>query len=198
MKILCKSLGGSHAYGLNTPESDIDYRGVFVNTEINKVIGLDRFEHQDIKREEEDSFYFEVRHFLCSLRKTNTMVIELLFTDNFISTSDEWELIKANRFGLLDSNKFYKSLKGYIFGERRLVNGERSGKLGGKRKAALDEYGYSPKNAVQCLRLAWAGAHFFRECVFPVYIPMFNSDIAEQLKRIKIRPDNIKKKTLIY
>ena len=40
MKMLVKTLGGSTAYGLNTPESDLDYRGVFVNTDPSKILGL--------------------------------------------------------------------------------------------------------------------------------------------------------------
>lgn len=192
MKIIFKALGGSHAYGLNTPASDLDYRGVFVNTEINKLIGLDRFEHQDLRVGEQDEFYFELRHFLCSLRKTNTMVIELLFSDSecFIETGPEWESIRESRFDLLDSEKLYRSLKGYIFGETKLVTGERTGTLGGKRKEMLNKYGYSPKNAVQAMRLCWAGSYFFMHGEFPVRIDKFDPIFGRSLLRIKTHPQS--------
>jgi predicted nucleotidyltransferase len=33
MKVICKVTGGSRMYGLQTPESDTDIRGVFLNTD---------------------------------------------------------------------------------------------------------------------------------------------------------------------
>lgn len=68
MEFLVKYLGGSHSYGLNTESSDLDYRGVFANTEISKILGLDRFDHQD-NRKGADESYFEVRNFLNLLRR---------------------------------------------------------------------------------------------------------------------------------
>ncbi len=189
-------LGGSHAYGLNTASSDLDKRGVFCNLEINKVIGLDRFEHQDIKIEGKDEFYFELRHFLCSLRKTNTQALEILFNNQWLDIEPEFEMIIQNRFELLDSAKLYKSLKGYIFGERRLVNGEKKGLLGAKRREALEKYGYSFKNAVQCLRLCWAGRVFFTKGYFPVNIPKEDKGFGQFLMEIKTRPDKFPREAI--
>ena len=42
-KIILLAYGGSHAYGLNTPTSDIDVRGIAMNTE-SEMLGLDNFE----------------------------------------------------------------------------------------------------------------------------------------------------------
>ena len=38
-------------YGLSTPESDFDYRGVFLNENISTILGLDRYEHKDLRNE---------------------------------------------------------------------------------------------------------------------------------------------------
>jgi len=198
MKIIYSTLGGSHAYGLNTPASDLDARGCFLNEEPEKIIGLQRFDHQDIKKENDDTFLFELRHFLSSLRKTNTQALELLFTDeapNF-KPSPEWALILTHKFSLLDSKHLYKSLKGYMFGERRLMNGERTGLLGSKRHKAVEEFGYSFKNAVQLFRLAWAGKYFFTDGIFPVNVKKYNPDFAARLIDIKTNPANYKKEDL--
>ena len=188
IKHLCLALGGSHAYGLSTPASDKDYRGVFQHLELDKVLGINRFEHLETKNNEEDKFLFELRHFLCLARKTNTTVMELLFTDSFVRKTPEWELIQMHRAELIDSERFYKSLKGYIFGERRLMIGERTGQLGGKRKNAIDQFGYSPKNAVQLLRLSWCGKVFFQTGIFPVFLSKWNNEFAQDLLDIKVNP----------
>jgi len=187
LKILCQYLGGSHSYGLAAPDSDKDIRGVFANTELNKVIGLDRFEHQDIKTAAADSFFYEIRHFLCLLRKTNTMVVEMLFNQKWQSITEEFRAIQSGRERLLDSARFYKSLKGYLHNERRLFKGERQGRLGGKRRQKLDEFGYSPKNAVQAIRLCVAGEVFFKLAFFPVNIREYDPKLGELLFNIKTR-----------
>ena len=46
MKILCNYLGGSISYGLNTPTSDKDERYLFLHSDISKIIGLERQDHE--------------------------------------------------------------------------------------------------------------------------------------------------------
>jgi len=40
INFLVKYIGGSKLYGLDTPESDIDYRGVFIHTNPSKIYGM--------------------------------------------------------------------------------------------------------------------------------------------------------------
>lgn len=129
MKIIAEIIGGSHLYGLSTPDSDIDKRGVFLNTEYSKILGLERFDV--IKKESEDTLYFEFAHFLRSLKKTNTQMIELLFANSssFTQITDEFIFVRENKYKLIDSELFFKSLVGYIQSEKRLANGERTGSL---------------------------------------------------------------------
>jgi hypothetical protein len=190
-------LGGSHSYGLNTPASDTDYRGVFIHTEVSKIVGLDRYEHQDIKAGGADEFYSELRHFLNSCRKCNTQALELLYNDNWLEVTDDWKLIQEFRSSLLDTEGMYKCLKGYIFGERRLFNGERVGEAGGKRREAIEKYGFSPKNWVQLIRLSWAGIEFFKTGIFPVNVKEHNPELAEVLLEVKTNPENYSKDYLL-
>jgi predicted nucleotidyltransferase len=197
MKIICKMQGGSHSYGLNTPTSDIDIRGVFLNDDVDTIIGLGRYEHQDLKTVELDSFYWEFRHFLNLLRKGNTQALELLFNNKWISLDYEFSQVIARRNQLIDTAQMFKSLKGYIYSERRLANGERTGKLGSKRKAAIDLYDFSPKNVVQLLRLSWAGTQFFKTGEFPVNIADVDPVFCNELLDIKLNPQNYDKAQLM-
>lgn len=197
MKMLCKTLGGSTAYGLNTPESDIDYRGVFLNTDPAYILGLSKFDVVQ-KQETDDIVYFEARKFFDLLRNGNTGALEILFTDkaNFIEFSPEFDLVYNNKFSFVDSDKMFKCLRGYMQGELRLANGERTGQLGGKRKAQLDRFGFSPKNWVQLLRLAYCGDTLFQEGYFPVNVKESNPTLFEKLIDIKIHPEKYTKEGL--
>lgn len=196
MKILCKLIGGSHLYGLNTPASDYDERYVFMHDDIARTIGLDRYEHQDERGGEEDKFGFELRHYLGLLRKTNTQVLEILFAEDFIGCHPLFKsLIIDNKYELIDSEQMFKSLRGYIQGEKALANGERTGKLG-KRKDAIEKYGFSPKNFTQLFRLAHVGIRFFGYGAYPVNIARDDPKFAKWLLDIKLHPENHKKEDL--
>jgi hypothetical protein len=195
MKVIANYLGGSNSYGLATPTSDRDERYLFLNTEISKIIGLERHEHQSKQTDEVDSFGWEFKHFLNMLKAGNTMCLEMMFNETWIEISPEFKYIQSFRNRLIDSHKLYKCLRGYCQSERRLVLGERTGVLGGKRREHLDKYGYSYKNLVQYLRLCMAGGVFFQTGVFPVDIrPHDKFDI---IWIVKNHPENFSKERAI-
>ena len=194
MKKLCELVGGSRLYGLSTPTSDLDFRYVFQNDELSKIIGLDRFDHLDERKTETDKFGFEIRHYLSLLRKTNTQVVEILFADKDQFTLLEPvfdELVLQQRTRFLSSANFYKSLKGYVQEEKGLASGTRTGTLG-KRKEALEKYGYSPKNMTQLLRLIYCGIEFYRVQTYPVNIMTYNPEFGKELLEIKTEPQKFK------
>ena len=199
MKKLAEIIGGSHLYGLNTPESDEDYRYVYMQQDVPNIIGLDKNRHYEKRQEGFDEFGFEIRHFLSLLRKTNTQVVEILFAppEAFTVLTPEFKnYVLANKYKLVDTHKFYKSLKGYIYNERRLANGERTGLLGGKRKAALEKYGFSPKNFAQLFRLFYTGTQFIKTGYYPVNIRKADPVLADALLEIKTHPERFKKEDL--
>ncbi len=190
MKMLCKLLGGSHLYGLNTPSSDLDYRGVFINDGIGEVVGLRKHEEQ-IQTGEEDICYYELRRFLQLLAKTNTQVMEILNADKFIEVDADFKkyiLDEHQRF--YNTERFYKSISGYMYGEKRRANGELTGQLGHKRKAAIEQYGFSAKNFCNLLRLSYAGTEFFRTHKYPVNIKEYCPQFHETLMDIKVHPEH--------
>ena len=190
MKIIAQMLGGSHSYGLNTSSSDIDVRGIFLNEDVSTIIGLGRHEHQLKQKDSEDSVMTEFRNALKLLRSSNTQMVEMLFNENWVSVSEEWNEVIKYRSQLIDSEKLFSSLRGYKSGELKLTLGIRTGKLGGKRYEQLQKFGYSPKNAVQCLRLMWAGKIYFSKNYFPVLISQEDKNLSDLLLDIKVNPQN--------
>jgi len=197
MKMLVKTIGGSRAYGLDTAESDTDYRGVFVNTDPAQILGLSRYDVLQ-KQETDDVVYFEVRKFFQLLKNGNTGALEILFTEdkNFLEFDSTFNDIYENRFKFVDTDKMFKCLRGYMQGELRLANGERTGQLGSKRKAQLEKYGFSPKNFVQLFRLAWAGVTLFQDGHFPVNVKTQDPFFHDQLFMVKIHPEYYSKEML--
>ena len=197
MKILCKTLGVSNAYGLNTPESDIDFRGVVCNTDVATILGLSRFDVIQ-KQEKEDEVYYEVRKFFELLKDGNTGALEVLFNDKdkFLEFSPEFDLIYKERMSFVDTDKMFRCLRGYMQGELRLANGERTGQLGGKRKSQLEKYGFSPKNFVQLFRLAFCGVTLFQDGYFPVNVMKECPTFGTHLFTLKTEPHRFTKEGL--
>lgn len=76
--LLFECISGSHAYGLNHAESDIDKRGVFIQPK--KVFyGLSTIEQ--VNDENNDEVYYEIEKFLRLLSKSNPTALEVLMTD---------------------------------------------------------------------------------------------------------------------
>jgi hypothetical protein len=191
MKLLCEYLGGSHLYGTNTPDSDVDVRGVFMNTLPSRIVGLDRFDHQIsvVKKTKEDDGHDlnlkEVRHYFELCAKSNSEALESLWApyEAFNKTSSEWMLIREQRDCLFDSKRLFSVLRGYAQGEFALVSGARPGKIGDKRNKSLQAFGYSPRNMVHCLRLLQTGIVFYR---YGVYVVRWtNADWAPEVKEMR-------------
>lgn len=181
--------GGSMLYHLETPESDIDERGVFMHTEPAYILGTKRFD-EDRRQDpniQQDIVVKELSHYCSLLARGNTEALELLFCkeSEFRTITPKFRLIRDNREHLVDSKLLFCCLRGYIQGERRLMNGERKGQIGGKRFAVLQQLGYSPKNAVQLLRLAQTGIEFFKNGQFIVDSRDFGTQFHTLLMDIK-------------
>ena len=199
MKIICKCLGGSHMYGLNGPNSDEDIRGVYALEKTSDILGLNSnkdFHYQE-KENGKDVEYKEFRNAMRLLKNANTQMIELLFNDNWISCDIFWLKVQSKKYSLIDSEKLFKSLLGYASGEVKLANGERTGKLGGKRKEALEKYGFSPKNFCNLFRLLLCGATFFEDGVYPLKAKDYHlRNCHKFLTKVKNEPEAFTKEKL--
>lgn len=187
--VLCRYLGGSHLYGLNTPESDSDERGVFVNSDPAYILGTKRFDEyrNQCHTTKTDIVYKELSAYMRLLKSANSEAIELLFApvEAFTVRMHDFAELQNNYGRLVDSERLYKCLKGYIQSETRLALGDRKGQIGGSRYETVKTCGYSPKNLVQLLRLAHCGASFYRDGWFPTRLSGTFRDTLLDLKTQK-------------
>jgi hypothetical protein len=88
-------VGGSHAYGLATPESDVDYRGCFV-TPTEDFWSLDKpadtYDHHD-----PDIALHEVEKFLGLALKANPTVLEVFWYSEWAVKTDVGQVLIDNR-----------------------------------------------------------------------------------------------------
>ncbi|MNJ88781.1 putative nucleotidyltransferase [compost metagenome] len=75
--LLLKCISGSRAYGLNTPQSDTDYKGIFVSP---KPVFYGSHYIDQIANETNDIVYYEWKKFIDLLGKNNPTILELLAT----------------------------------------------------------------------------------------------------------------------
>ena len=98
-------LGGSHAYGTNTESSDVDIRGVAVNTE-RELLGLSDFE--TYVETNTDTTVYSASKYIKLLMICNPNIIEMLCVDDS-------DIIYINPLGkmILDNKELFLSKKAY-------------------------------------------------------------------------------------
>lgn len=119
-KILFKGIVGSQAYGTSTPESDIDYKGVYIQ-DMDAILGMSYNEQKNITK---DETYFEIRRFLELCCSANPSVLELLFLPDecVVEQHPVWQLIKDERDIFLTKKCKY-SFGGYAIDQIKKASG---------------------------------------------------------------------------
>ena len=91
---ILRVVAGSRAYGLETPESDSDSRGVCIPGKVY-LLGLDPFEQ--IQDERGDHVIFGIHKFVRLALECNPNIIELLYTDDILEISPEGQRLRDIR-----------------------------------------------------------------------------------------------------
>jgi hypothetical protein len=188
--ILIKHLSGSRLYDLQNENSDTDYRGVFVNTNVLNILNIKKSKSTLISEDEVDSVFWELSHFLKMVLKGNTQSLETLFSpkDSWIECHSVFEeCILKNREHFLDTKSIFNSIIGHSVGEERktFICHEKNE----KRNDSIKENGYSHKNAVQCLRLMRCNRLFLQRKVFYTSLKTVDPSFHNLLWDIKNSPD---------
>ncbi len=143
-------LAGSHGYGLNRPDSDYDYRGVFVATK-NYYLGFDIIEQKDAGWDEpgifpfldgnKDTVIYELRKMIQLLAGANPNILELLWLENYpILTTVGQELLNHKKIFL--TKKVKHTYSGYAFAQIKKMETHRKWLLNPPQKKPLpSDYG---------------------------------------------------------
>ena len=108
--IILETIVGSHLYNLQTKDSDIDIKGIYIE-DVEKFLGL-KEPSKVIDNTNPDWAYYEIKQFIKLALNCNPTILELLYSGSYLQlTSIGLELIK-NRSKFL-SKKAYKTYLGY-------------------------------------------------------------------------------------
>lgn len=136
--IILEGVTGSTAYGLNTENSDVDIKGVYLlpTKEILR-IGFD-IQHTTIDNNDPDWVYHEVGKFMKLVISGNPTVTELLYLDEYTSLSPIGKMLIDNRDAFLSTSAVMNAYRGYAFSQAKRLNN--------RTEQGLDGYDSSLKN----------------------------------------------------
>jgi len=120
MTIIARMLFGSHLYGLNTPESDTDYKGIYLPTKAQLLLGTapksinNTTGNNDSKNgaNDVDEEMYSLSYFIELALKGETVALDLMHSTNPLYSSPEWEFIVENKHRFYTKN--LKAFMGYL------------------------------------------------------------------------------------
>jgi hypothetical protein len=124
MNLIVKMVFGSYLYGTNTPLSDKDFKGVFMPTKEDILLGsIPRSMHENTKQhsgkntpEDIDVEYYSLHHFISLACAGETAALDMLHAppNMLLYSSPIWDEIIANR------SRFYtKNIRAFVGYARR-------------------------------------------------------------------------------
>ena len=149
-------IAGSHAYGLSTPDSDIDVRGVAIETP-EVLFGLDDFDsYNDTST---DTVIYSLKKFVQLTMKGAPNMLELLYTrpEDVIYASSLGKLLLENR-DLFVSKRIYSTIRGFTTNSLRRLE-----------KDILDNPKKANKDAMHLIRLYREGIEALETGSFITY-----------------------------
>jgi uncharacterized protein len=135
-KIIFRCKVGSHLYGLNTPESDIDYLSVFIPNS-KDLLGLNKVEVIDNStknsssnrrndKDDIDDKMYSLPKFLHLLLQNNPNIVEVLFaTKNMIETCEPEFKFLMDNYDKIISTKVFHTFTGYAYSQKKKLEVKR-------------------------------------------------------------------------
>lgn len=141
-KIVFDGVFGSTLYGTNTPESDVDYKAIFLPKPKDIILGIGKDHYSENTSDDKtkntandiDREYYSLKYFIDLAIKGETIALDMIHTPNDMNLAKQnkiWDFIQQNRW------RFYTTdMKAYLGYVRK-----QAAKYGikGSRLAALRE-----------------------------------------------------------
>lgn len=156
-RLIMLAVYGSHAYGMATETSDIDYRGVCIPP-VEYLYGLKKFEQKDsgwnnVSKEfhflEDDTVVYSIQKFVKLAIDNNPNIIEMLYLDDYTILTDVGRILVENR-DLFLSKKARWTYAGYAHSQIKRVERHRRWLLDPPtRKPEPEDFGLTDKTRLK-------------------------------------------------
>ena len=122
-RLILKSVAGSHLYGLNTPSSDHDVRGIYMDS-FDDLFDITGRKNQEVSDDGQDIKFYSLYKFLGLALGCNPNIIELLWLpeDAIIEKSPLYDELVAHRDWFM-SKKAMHTFKGYAYSQIQRAKG---------------------------------------------------------------------------
>lgn len=183
--LICQT--GSKAYGLDTPTSDDDMRGIFIpNNEY--LIGLKTVDQ--VKIHGDCSVMHSLSHYVHKMIGQNPTLLELLYIEEPIYSNNIWHELKPELKKLVYKQAF-KPYSAYIMSQLQKMRFRQPTE---KRLELVQNFGYDVKYASHTARLAIQCIYLMKEHYIPVLVP---EPYKSEIMKIKTGQMN-KHEALVY
>lgn len=176
MKILTKVVVGSRLHGLETPESDYDYRGIHIHPLKDVLSPFKKTKNTSWIEGDEDNTSYELADFCKNATNGNATILEVFFSNQVVESSPTADLLRKEWRRFIDTDRFVLASRGYA-----------SNQLNKMQLFEPDKR--TPKFAVAYMRVLWQCARFLETNEFHCQID--EEPLREFLRQIKYtRPED--------
>ena len=121
--LILRSMAGSHLYGLNTPSSDMDIRGIYMDR-LEDMMDIAGRQNQEIADDTQDEKYYSLGKFLKLAAECNPNIIELLWLpdDAVLEKSPVYDDLVSHRDWFL-SKRAKHTFTGYAYAQIQRAKG---------------------------------------------------------------------------
>lgn len=150
---------GSHLYGTNHKDSDLDIRGITI-APLNHWIGLQNFDQFQYKNEDLgiDVVIYDIRKWIKLCYAMNPNIAETLFVPKnskcIMYSTEAWDILQETRESFVNQ-RAYDAFMGFTTAQWKKIQTKQDNKSG--RLSLTDKYGFDVKFAMHAIRLARQG-----------------------------------------
>lgn len=181
-KFLAKVVVGSRLHETATPESDWDYRGIYIIPEIEALSPFRKPKNTSWIEGNEDDTSYELRNFCKLATKGNATILEVFFSDKILQTSPEHQEMRENWKKFMNTKNFINASRGYAHNQyKKALDYDDMGEKGQIRTA---------KFIISFLRVMWQCEQYLltdtfkcslKECPYYEFIKQIKGTPREKL-----------------
>lgn len=121
--MILRCVAGSHLYGLNTPSSDMDERGIYLES-LEDVLNINGRQNSEVADDKQDTKYYSLGKFLKLASECNPNIIELLYLpeDAILQKSPVYDDLIEHRDWFM-SKRAMHTFKGYAYAQIQRAKG---------------------------------------------------------------------------